>query len=145
MQPNSRWPRFHEPIRRTLVRNLAIAAVVGAAFAFWKRDAGLLFPFSALALWFSLGGHYVEVVFLNEIRPRISGARLMQRCARLATWFIGGAILYVCMAITARVLLVQPPRLGYGGAAGCFLLVLSFWRMPFLPCGAHPTFYNGSD
>src|SRR5437867_899741 len=98
MQPNHRWLRFYEPVNRTLARNLAIAVVVGTALAFWKREARLFVPFSVVALWFSLGGHYVEVVFLNGLQSRIPSPRLIQVCARLATWFAGGAVLYVCMA-----------------------------------------------
>src|SRR4051812_29695956 len=107
MQPTVAWTRFHEPIGRTLARNIAIAVVVGATLAFRYRDPGLLMPMSALALWFSLGGHYVEVAFLNEIRPRISSAGPPQISARLGAWFVGGSLLYVLMATTAHLVAIQ--------------------------------------
>ena len=79
-------PHFEEPFRHTLARNVAIAAVVGAVFAFQRRDLKLLLPLTALALWFSLGGHYVELAFLNGIRARLPQRRLTQALARLLVW-----------------------------------------------------------
>src|SRR5258708_4413894 len=102
MQSRSSWSRFDEPFRRTLARNVTIAGVVGIVFAFRRRDLELLLPVTALALWFSLGGHYVELVFLNELRARLPQRRLTQALARLLVWSGGGAILYACMAATAR-------------------------------------------
>jgi hypothetical protein len=145
MEPNNRWPRFQEPIGRTLLRNFAIAVGVGVAVALWKREARLLIPFSLMALWFSLGGHYVEVVFLNIIRSRIPSTRLMQLSARLATWFVGGAILYVGMATTAQVLLVRPPRLGLWWCGGLFLILVELLAHAFLAIRGSSSFYNGVD
>ena len=78
----SRWQPFHEPLRHTLLRNGAIAILVGAVIArFW---GGLpRWPLvTLLALWPSLGGHWVEVWFLNWLRPRIPAARRVQVAAR---------------------------------------------------------------
>ena len=142
MQPTTNYPRFYEPIKRTFVRNFAIALAVGTAVALWKGDLRLLLPFSALALWFSLGGHYVEVLFLNGIRSRISGSRPTQLCARLATWFAGGAILYLCMAITARALLVHPPRLEFWWFGGFFLIAVELVAHAVLALRSSSSFYN---
>src|SRR5262245_30642034 len=76
LQPNTGTRGFHEPVR--LGRNVAIALLVGGALVLRVSDLGRLLPFSALALWFSLGGHYVEVAFLNGVRPRIPSAWLTQ-------------------------------------------------------------------
>ncbi|SRR6266540_587251 len=143
MQPNIAWSRFHEPIGRTLARNIAIALVVGATLAFRKRDAGLLAPFSALALWFSLGGHYVEAAFLNGIRPRLSSARLTQVSARLGAWFVGGSMLYVLMAATAHVLPVQPPHLVSCWFGGLFFIGLELFVHAVLAIRGLPNFYGG--
>jgi hypothetical protein len=144
MQPNPSWKRFHEPMGRTLARNIAIAVVVGASLAFRKRDLGLLASLSVLALWFSLGGHYVEVVFLNEIRSRIPGIRLTHICVRLAVWFVGGATLYVLMAITARVLPIRPPRLGLWWFGGLLLIGVELMAHGALALRRLPNFYSGS-
>src|SRR5256885_14905382 len=83
MQSSSSWPRFAEPFRRALARNVALAAVAGAVLALQRHNLGLLLPLAALALWFSLGGHYIELAFLNGLRARIPAGRLPQVIARL--------------------------------------------------------------
>jgi hypothetical protein len=72
MQASSRWPRFEEPFRHTLARNVALAAVVGAVLALLGHDLKLLLPLAALALWPSLGGHYIELAFQVSCSPESS-------------------------------------------------------------------------
>src|SRR5262245_31712892 len=103
--------RFEEPFRKTLARNATIAAVVGAVFAFQRRDFKRLLPVTVLALWFSLGGHYVELAFLKGVRARLPQRRMTQALARLVMWSCGGALLYTCMAATARALPIDAPSL----------------------------------
>src|SRR2546430_2687515 len=83
MQSSSSWPRFAEPFRRALARNVALAAVAGGVLALQRHNLGLLLPLAALALWFSLGGHSIELAFLNGLRARIPPGRLPQAIARL--------------------------------------------------------------
>ena len=80
-----RSSRFEEPFRRTLARNATIAAALGVVFAVLRRDLNLLLPVTALAMWFSLGGHYVERTFLNGVRARIPQRRPTQAFVRLQT------------------------------------------------------------
>jgi hypothetical protein len=143
MQPTPNWTKFREPISRTLARNIAIGLFVGSALALWRRDAGLFVPWSVLALWFSLGGHYVEVLFLNGIRPRIARARLAQVSARLTVWFVGGAMLFVLMALTARLLPVRPPSFGswWFGALG--FIGIELLAHANLALHGLPNFYSG--
>jgi len=101
---NVAWPRVEEPFGRTLARNVAIAVAVGALVALACHAARRTLPTAAFALWFSLGGHYVEVLFLNHVRPRLASARAVQVLARLAVWFAGGVALYQCMIATAHAL-----------------------------------------
>src|SRR5438128_11340676 len=122
MQSSSSWPRFAEPFRRALPRNVALAVVAGAVLALQRHNLALVLPLTALALWFSLGGHYIELAFLNGLRARIPPGRLTQAVVRLLVWLSGGVLLYVSMATTARVLPIAAPPLGlwwYGG----FLLI----------------------
>jgi hypothetical protein len=145
MEPNTNWIPFREPVGRTLARNIAIALVVGAALAVWKHDVRLVLPFSALAMWFSLGGHYVEIIFLNGIRPRIPSARLTQLLARLAAWFAGGAILYLFMAATAHVLLTHPPRFGLWWSGGLFFIGVELIAHAVLALRGSSSFYGVGD
>jgi hypothetical protein len=100
-------PRRHEPFSRTFARNVAIAVGIGIVAALVRRAPAFGARIGVLALWFSLGGHYVEVLFLNEVRPRIPSGLPPQRLARVVFWFVGGALLYSCMAATARLLAMR--------------------------------------
>ena len=45
-------------------------------------------------------GHWVDVWFLNSLRPRLSMACGVQGAARLAVWFVGGIGLAIGMRLT---------------------------------------------
>jgi hypothetical protein len=102
-----------EPFRRTLARNAIISVVVATVFALVQRRLWLIGPVALLALWFSLGGHYVEVIFLNGVRPRIPAVPTIQSLVRILIWICGGILLYWGMALTARVLPVRAPSLAF--------------------------------
>jgi hypothetical protein len=103
-QQDAKWPPFHEPVRVTLARNGTIALVVGAVLA--PRLGGLAhWPLATLlVLWPTLGGHAVELLFLNFLRPRLPAARAVQIGVRVAVWFIGGALLTIGVELTAMAL-----------------------------------------
>src|SRR5437773_12429406 len=98
MPSSTSWPRFEEPFRRTLARTVALAAVVGAVLALQRHDLKLLLPLAALALWFSLGGHYIALAFLNGLRARIPQGRLTEAVGPLLVWWSGGVLASVSMA-----------------------------------------------
>ena len=140
----SRWQAFHEPLRNTLLRNGAIAIIVGAVIArFW---GGLpRWPFlTLLVLWPSLGGHWVEVWFLNWLRPRISAARRVQVAARFVVWFVGGFGLALGVALTAITLagyrLVRWPTWWLAGLAFISVELLAHLA---LQLRGRPSFFNG--
>src|SRR5438876_10209078 len=83
MQPGRSRRQFEGPLRRTLARNVALAASVGVVFALQRHSLRLVLPVAALALWFSLGGHYVELAFVKGLRARLSQGRLTQAALRL--------------------------------------------------------------
>lgn len=97
----SQWQSYREPFSKTLLRTSAIAIVVGAIGArSWNGFAS--WPVATLlALWFSLGGHWLELCFLNWLRPRLPAQPTLQIEARLGIWFAGGVVLFFCMALTA--------------------------------------------
>ena len=143
MQSSSSWPRFEEPFRRALVRNVALAGVAGAVLALQRHDLGLLLPLAALALWFSLGGHYIELAFLNGLRARIPQGRLPQVVVRLLVWQSGGVLLYGSMAATARALPIQAPPLGLWWYGGFLLIGVELAVHAILAIRGLPNFYNG--
>ena len=136
-------PRFEEPFRRTLARNVTIACAVGVVLAFLRRNLALLLPMTILAMWFSLGGHYVELAFLNGVRRRFPRRRLTQTVVRLLVWCCGGAVLYACMAVTARVLPIHvlPLRPWWFGSVLFNGVELAVHAV--LATRGLPNFYNG--
>ena len=96
--------RVQEPLRVTLRRTVAIALIAGAAVA--SRWGGLArWPLTTtLMLWPSLGGHYVELAYLDIVRPRLAASRAVHVLARIAVWFVGGVLLFIGMRFTATIL-----------------------------------------
>lgn len=97
------WQPYREPLRATLVRTGVIAGVLGVVIAFTSGCGLRDWPAAVLlALWPALGGHFVELVFLNQMRPTLPLGRGAQAAARLATWFVGGCLLAAGMYATAN-------------------------------------------
>src|SRR4051812_7895500 len=102
-----------------------IALVAGAGIAVSLRRWTAWPLATVLVLWPSFGGHWVEVCFLNWVRPRLSPSIGLQSAARVLVWFVGGSLLVLGMRLTASAF-VQWPWLQalswwHGGAA--FVLV----------------------
>jgi hypothetical protein len=105
----SEWQPYREPLLTTLLRTGIIAVVVGAVLA-WRWGGLSRWPMATLlVLWPSFGGHWVEIGFLNWLRPRLSSARAVQVAARVLVWFLGGIGLAFCMGLTAMALAGSPP------------------------------------
>ena len=101
--------KFSEPISRTLTRTIGIALVAGVGLAMSRGHARQWPAFALVALWFTLGGHWVEVFYLNVLRPRLGASRAAQYSVRIATWFVGGVLLGLGATLTAKRLLNGVP------------------------------------
>ena len=141
------WQPYREPLRATLVRTGTIAVVGGALLA--KSWGGLaLWPAATLlVLWPSLGGHFVELWFLNWLRPRLPRAAAVQVGARIAVWFIGGSVLALGMALTAVALGLRPAH-GSAWRHAWWLAGLAFIGIELIVhlvirLSGRPSFYNG--
>jgi hypothetical protein len=85
------WQPYREPLRVTVLRTITIALVAGVLVARFWGNGHLRWPVATLVmLWPSFGGHWVELWFLNWLRPRLSSARVVQVAARVGVWFVGG-------------------------------------------------------
>ncbi|HZZ42151.1 MAG TPA: hypothetical protein VFE58_04380 [Tepidisphaeraceae bacterium] len=138
------WQPYHEPLSTTLLRTGAIALVVGAVLAL--RLGGMAYwPIAMLlVLWLSLGGHWIEILFLNFLRPHLPVVYPVQIAVRISIWFLGGIVLVLAMKLTAMTLAQHRPIHwpAWWGAGLAFIgieliahLVLQFRR--------RPNFYNG--
>src|SRR5579871_2275820 len=140
----SQWQPYREPLRATLLRTCMIAIVAGAVIA--RLGGGLArWPMATLlVLWPSFGGHWVEIWFLNWLRPRLSSERSLQVAARLGTWFVGGAGLTLGMRFTAMALAGFPTlhwlAWWLGGLAFIGIELVTHLVLQFR---GHRSFYNG--
>ena len=140
----SQWRPYREPVHKTLLRTGMIAIIAGGVLAaFWGGPAR--WPAAVLlALWPSFGGHWIEVWFLNWLRPRLPDARSVQAVARLGVWFAGGVILAQAMTLTATALTSFRPRhwpvWWYGGLG--FIAIELVAHLALVLRG-RPSFYDG--
>lgn len=140
----ARWEPVREPIHVTLIRTLGIAAVVGAVLSSMWGGLARWPAASLLALWPALGGHFVELGFLNWLRPRLPDARGVQVGARLAVWFGAGIGMLFAMRWTALLLLGD--RAARGPAwwiSGLAFIGIELVAHLGLQLRGLPSFYNG--
>ena len=141
----SPWQPYREPLRNTLLRTIAIAVILGAIVARWSGGGLSRWPIAALLiLWPSFGGHWIELWFLNRVRPRLSRARHTQVAARIGVWFVGGCALLVGMMLTARTLTnaqsMRRPAWWLGGLA---FIAIELGVHAALRLRRRPNFYDG--
>jgi len=137
------WPPVEEPAVLAILRNLTLASLVGVVFSLARRAPFLAPPITLLALWPTLGGHFVELAFLYGLRPRLPRARVAQIQARLLWWLAGGAVLGSAVIATAQLLPVTAPpwRWWWLGAPGFVALELAVHAS--LGLLGRPNFYRG--
>jgi hypothetical protein len=140
----SQWQPYREPLHTTMLRTGMIAIVAGAVIAAFRGGPARWPIATLLVLWPSFGGHWVEVWFLNWLRPRISTSRSAQVAARVGTWFIGGIGLAAGMCLTAMALAgfrpAQWPAWWLGGLAFMGIELVAHLA---LQLRGRPSFYNG--
>jgi hypothetical protein len=133
-----------EALRVTLTRTVAIALIAGAALA--SRWGGIArWPLTtALMLWPSLGGHYVELAFLDVVRPRLSESRAVHVLARIAVWFLGGALLAIGMRLSAIALHAPRPLPASAWWIGGLVFIgIELVAHLALHARGRPSFYSG--
>jgi hypothetical protein len=138
------WRPYREPLRVTLTRTISIAIVAGAVVA--SRSGGIRrWPLlSLLMLWPAFGGHWIDLAFLNWLRPRLPASRRIQVGARLAVWFVGGIVLAFGARLTATLLLEHQSLAWLTWAtAGTVFVAIELVAHGALYLRGRPSFYNG--
>ena len=138
------WQPYREPLHTTLLRTGMIALIAGAILA--RASGGLShWPTATLLmLWPSFGGHWVEIGFLNYLRPRLPESRAVQIAARLAVWFMGGIVLAMGMYLTAMTLGgFRQVQFSAWWIAGLAFIGIELVPHLFLQLRGRPSFYNG--
>lgn len=135
---------FREPFRATAMRTGLIAIVVGAVVAGMSGGISRWPIATLLALWPSFGGHWVEIWFLNWLRPRVDVGGRWLMLLRVVVWFAGGLVIALGVEVTAMFLVNFPasrwPAWWVGGAAfvGVELVVHGVMQLR-----RRASFYNG--
>jgi hypothetical protein len=98
------WEPFVEPWRTTVRRAGLLALAIGVGVGLYARQLATVPLVTLIALWFTLGGHFLEVLLRNQLRQRISGQAAVQALVRIACWFAGGSVLYEGALATRAIL-----------------------------------------
>ena len=138
------WQPFREPARTTLARTLGIALVAGALFA--RQWGGMeRWPVTTIViLWPALGGHLLELWFLNWLRPRLPHRRSVQAIARVALWVLGGVVFQAAMRLTAAALTgLRPASRVPWWIGGLVFIAIELVAQLVLHLRGRPSFYGG--
>lgn len=138
------WQPFREPLRATLTRTVGIAVIVATCVAPWTVGFRRWPALVAVVLWPALGGHVVDLFFLNWLRPRLPADRPIQTMARIVVWFIGGILLALGAGITAKLLLARPRVMWLPwAAAGAAFVALELVAHGAMHLRGRASFYDG--
>jgi len=144
IRPSTPTSPCREPLATTVARTFAIAIVVGAILAF--RNGGLArWPLATLlVLWPSFGGHWVEVFFLNVLRPRLPPRGRCRSRRGLPSGFVAGIAFSVAMRLTLIAITgVHPARWLPWWIAGCGFIGIELVAHLVLLVRRCPSFYDG--
>jgi hypothetical protein len=95
---------FAEPWRTTALRTGLLALAAGIGVGLIKGHLALVPWVTLFALWFTLGGHFLELLFRNRLRHYISDQPAALALARAAYWFVGGVVLFEAAQATQTLL-----------------------------------------
>jgi hypothetical protein len=134
---------FSEPWRATALRTGSLALAIGIAAGLYERRLAAVPLTTLLALWFTLGGHFAEVLFRNHLRGRIGGQVLVQAVARLIFWFGAGSALYAGVLATRAILTGREAAPWPWWTGGGLFVGLELLVHLLLLARGQPSFYDG--
>ena len=152
----ARFQPYRESLLTTVARTGAIAIVVTTVICLVQfhhlpsTSGQLYFCFGLLVFvsWITFGGHWVEIAYLNGIRPRIAHwPDSSLTVLRLCVWIVGGALLFAAGLISRTLLLTGalPPKSQAFGAllvGGPAFIVVEMVAHIFLMGRGRPSFWN---
>ena len=138
-----KWEPVRENLRKTILRNLTIASVTGFIVSLFFGGLRSWSRYALLALWPSLGGHFVEIFFLNFVQQNLPVARTIQVAARLVTWYLGGAVIGVGIRLTAEMIGIHPRQRPAWWLGGVGLIAIELLVHIVLAIRRKPSFYSG--
>jgi hypothetical protein len=138
------WQPFREPLRVTLTRTVSIALVAGLVVSLSTGGIKRWPVVSLIMLWPSFGGHWIDLLFLNGLRPLLPHDAWIQRLARIGVWFVGGVLLAAGVQLTIKLVLHRPGIAWLTWAtAGALFVATELVAHAVLHSRGRPSFYNG--
>lgn len=134
---------FAEPWRTTLLRTGSLALAFGAGFSLYQHRLAALPRATLFALWFTLGGHFVELLIRNRLRHRIGGRAAVQAVVRVVCWFVGGSLLYAGALATRAILIGRGAVPWPWWSGGALFVGVELLVHLFLYVRGAPSFYDG--
>lgn len=134
---------FSEPWRRTALRTGSIALGIGLGVGLYRHRLAVVPLVTLVALWFTLGGHFVELLFRNGIDPRLGEPAQRRALVRLAYWFVAGSVLYAGALATRGILTGQGAVLWPWWTGGVVFVALELLIHLWMRLRRQPSFYDG--
>jgi hypothetical protein len=100
--------RFREPPRNTVLRTGSLALAIGLGVGLYLRRPAAVPVATIVALWFTLGGHFAEVLFRNRLAINLGASVPAYLLARVLYWFAAGSALFAGALATLAVLSDRP-------------------------------------
>lgn len=137
------WHPCVEPWPATARRTGGLAVLIGLGVGLYSRHLGLVPTVTLVALWFTLGGHFVEILFRNHLRRYLRLPGAVDVVARLAWWFAGGTVLYAGALATRAALTGRGPAPWPWWSGGVAFLAIELVVHLLLRARGVPSFYDG--
>lgn len=135
---------FSEPWRTTALRTGSIALGVGLGVGLYQRHLAVVPLVTLLALWFTLGGHFVDLFCWNVLAPKVTTPKF-RVWARLAGWFMGGTALYAGMLGTRWLLTAHGAPSWPWWIGGAFFIAAELIAHLLLLLRGRPSVYADFD
>lgn len=134
---------FTEPWRTTVFRTGGIALAIGLGVGLYQSNLAAVPIATIVALWFTLGGHFVEVLMRNRLRQRLDERATVQAVARLIYWLAAGSLLYAGALATRSILTGRSAVVWPWWVGGVFFVGVELVVHLLLFARGQPSFYDG--
>jgi len=134
---------FSEPWRSTALRTGSLALGIGIVAGIIQHRLAAVPLVTLFALWFTLGGHFIELWFRNRLGPRVRGTPARQAVARIVYWFAGGSLLYAAALVTRAALADHNAVLWPWWTGGVLFVAAELLIHLLMRARQQPSFYDG--
>jgi hypothetical protein len=135
--------QFREPWRTTAIRTGSLALAVGVGAGVFTGRLAVAPLATLMALWLTLGGHFVELLYRNTLRHYFAGPPIVRVLARLCYWFAAGSALYEGALVTRAGLTTQGAVSLPWWTGGVVFTAIEFAIHLFMRARQQPNLFDG--